>query len=229
MGSDIEAVLRTQLEAAFDRPAQIGILPKLGRGRTGMPAQVFNGESQGGEMTPHDGGIGLSGSHLPPPGAETPRRFHLREMGHEVAVAGGRTPLPRRRRPQIAGKDADAVAQDVVVQNRGGLVENQKIDVVVVEPPDELGRELRTVPESAFFRRFFIDVNRDVQIAVRLRLSPRMGAEQVGLENLPSGFEQVGDALVQAFAGIHDSSRRRSESAGDFRFPARVRSSLRAG
>ncbi len=65
MGSNIEAVLRTELEAAFDRPAQIGILSKLSRGRTGMPAQVFNGESQGGEMAPHDGGIRLSGGHLP--------------------------------------------------------------------------------------------------------------------------------------------------------------------
>jgi hypothetical protein len=30
-----------------------------------------------------------------------------------------------------------------------------------------------------------------------------MGAEQVGFENLPAGFEQVRDALVQALAGIH--------------------------
>ena len=66
MGSYIEAVLGTELEAAFDRPAQIGILSKLSRGRAGMPAQVFNGEFQGGEMTPHDGGVRLSGSHLPP-------------------------------------------------------------------------------------------------------------------------------------------------------------------
>ena len=124
-------------------------------------------------------------------------------MGHEVAVAGNRTPFPRRRRPHVTGKEANAVAQDMIVQNRGGLVENQKVDVVAVKPGDELGSELRTVPENAFFRRFFIDVHGDVQVAVRLRLSARMGAEQVGFENLPAGFEQVRDALVQALAGIH--------------------------
>ena len=91
----------------------------------------------------------------------------------------------------------------MIVQNRGGLVENQKVDVVAVKPGDELGSELRTVPENAFFRRFFIDVNGDVQVAVRLRLSARMGAEQVGFENLPAGLEQVRDALVQTLAGIH--------------------------
>ena len=58
-------------------------------------------------------------------------------------------------------------------------------------------------PKGLFFRRFFIDENGDVQVAVGLRIPPRMGAEQIGFENLPAGFEQVRDALVQALAGIH--------------------------
>ena len=98
----------------------------------------------------------------------------------------------------------------MVVQDRGGLVENQEIDVVAVEPRDELRCQLRTVPESAFFRRFFIDENGDVQVAVGLRIPPRTGAEQIGFENLPAGV-RAGPAMrwSKPWQDFINSSRRR--------------------
>ena len=90
----------------------------------------------------------------------------------------------------------------MVVQNWGGLIENQEIDIVSVKAGHDLRDELCPIPECAFFNDSFIDVNSDVDVAVGLSPAVRVRSEQIRLKNLRPGFEQARDSLVQLLAGF---------------------------
>ena len=58
-------------------------------------------------------------------------------------------------------------------------------------------------PESAFFDFGFFDIYSDVDVAVGLCRTVRVGSEQISLQNLRARFEQPRDSLFQGLAGMY--------------------------
>jgi hypothetical protein len=74
-----------------------------------------------------------------------------------------------------------------MVQKRRSLIENNDINVIALQQRNQFRRQLRRVAERRIHKAVEIDVNRHVDVAVRLRASAGSGAEKVGLEDLLPG------------------------------------------
>ena len=63
VSGDVEGILRTELESAFDAPPPLWIGIQRLRGNTGMPVQDRESRAERRKMTAHDRGIGLARTH----------------------------------------------------------------------------------------------------------------------------------------------------------------------
>ena len=73
-------------------------------------------------------------------------------------------------------------------------VEDYHIDGVSAEGTHQGGGQLGLVTKEAGFSRLFIDENSDVNVTVSVTLTPRMGPEEVCLEDLPTGLQNISDS-----------------------------------
>ena len=126
--------------------------------------------------------------------------FHLCELRHEVAVAGERLALSRRGRGEIAREHPDAVAQHPVVEEGRCAIENDYVDVVVAESRHEHRRELRAVPEVPLVGESLVNVDGNVDVAVRLSFPEGAGTKKIGLEDFPAWSQERGEALDEPLA-----------------------------
>ena len=64
VSGDVEGILRTELESAFDAPPPLRIGIQRLRGNTGMPVQNRESRAECRQVTAHDRRIGAAGAHV---------------------------------------------------------------------------------------------------------------------------------------------------------------------
>lgn len=120
----------------------------------------------------------------------------------------------------VAREQADAVAQDAVVEERRSLVQDDDVDPILPEGGRERRRELRRVPVRRLPYTAGVDENGDIDVALRVAVSARERAEQVGVEYLRSLEEGSLEARLQELS-VHADIIRRSPRRG--KDPSRAR------
>ena len=82
-----------------------------------------------------------------------------------------------------------------MVEQGRRAVENDDIHAVGLKPRHERSGEPRAITVAGVVGPRLVDIDRDVDVAVRLRLCTRVRTEEIGLEHLLARLEQPGDAL----------------------------------
>lgn len=99
-----------------------------------------------------------------------------------------------------------------MIQKRRGTVEDDYIHIIAPQQRDEFSRQLGRVAERGVRQPVRVDVDRHVDIAVRLRNSEGLGAKEIGFENLRPRqeipFQGLDESLTTCrHAGIIDPNR----------------------